>query len=384
MGFVRESKIYSSYNNRNIMERKRFLVCFVMLALGIFVGCGDDEMSDPCASDFDQSAMLVNVADNIITPAYASFQDAVNEMNAAANNFINAPSVAELEVFRIAWKNAYIEWQSVAQYEFGSAEMLFLRNSLNNFPANTTAINEKIIGNDYNFDDPEAFDKGFPALDYLLYGIAATPEDIIIQYTTDAAATDRINYLAAIVEDMKVRVDNTVEGWGTYRNDFVNNTGTSAGTGLSLIINNLNQNYELIKRAKFGIPAGVLTLGFTNPTEVEAYYSGISVDLALAAVRASENLYLGASGQGLDDYLNATGIEKNGTSLDGLIQAQFKAAIEAIEVLPSPLSDTIENDRDIVVNAYNEVTKQVLLIKTDLPSALCVAITYIDNPSDSD
>ena len=197
-------------------------------------------------------------------------------------------------------------------------------------------------------------------------------------------------YLLDVVADIKQRVDDTYSAWTNgYRETFVANTGTAAGTSLSLLTNQLNQHYEAIKRDKIGIPSGALTLGFTNPESVEAYYSGYSIELAVAALNSSRQLYLGnamdgTAGIGFDDYLTEIGAEKSGIPLDEIIQQQYTATIAAVAGLANPLSATVDTDTESVVSAYNETVKQIVNIKTDMPSVLCVAITYIDNPSDSD
>jgi hypothetical protein len=93
---------------------------------------------------------------------------------------------------------------------------------------------------------------------------------------------------------------------------------------------------------------------------------------------------LGKNGVGLDDYLRTVGTMKGNETLDAVIQNQFTSALNALDALSNPLSETVNTNNAAVVNAYNELTKQLVYIKTDMPSVLCVAITYIDNPSDSD
>ncbi|MCB0614576.1 MAG: peptidase M75, partial [Phaeodactylibacter sp.] len=59
-------------------------------------------------------------------------------------------------------------------------------------------------------------------------------------------------------------------------------------------------------------------------------------------------------------------------------------ALDALSLVQAPLSGAIEGNNERVVNAYNEITRQLVNIKTDMPSVLCVSITYVDNASDSD
>ena len=361
-----------------ILQSSIFLVLVLLIS-----ACGDDIPTTGCETDFNQEAMFENIADNLIIRGYADLKARMNELETANNSFQTTVNQTNLEDLRTKWFAAYLYWQRVSQYEFGPAADVFLFNSLNNFPLDTAVVNEKVNNEDYDFSSPDAYDKGFPALDYLLYGIGNDDTEIINQFANNPKY---LMYLNKVVEDMKTRIDSTVTAWNTYRTTFVTNTGTAAGSALSQIVNGLNQNYEYIKREKFGIPSGVVTLGFTNPTKVEAYYSGRSLELASEALKHSEYLYLGLNGLGLDDYLQAIGTMKGNITLDEAIQNQFSAAITELARLETdtPLSEVIENDTETVVNIYNEITKQLVNIKTDMPSVLCVAITYIDNPSDSD
>ncbi len=367
------------------MKSFKLIKSIFALSMLLLLACGDDDKggnTDPCNSNFDQEAMFTNIADNIIIEGYKDLLEDVNALSSATTDFINDVNTSNIENLRTAYLQAYLSFQKIGQFEFGPAETVFLRNSLGNFPTNTEEIENNISSGTYDFSQPDVFDKGFPALDYMLYDIVDdTPEGLDI-YINNAEYRD---YLNALVTDIVTRSSQTMEAWETdYRGDFIQNTGTAAGTSLSLIINALNQNYELIKRQKLGVPSGVLTLGFINPEEVEGFYGGHGAQLATTALKATENLYLGGTSIGLDDYLIAVNAEKNGELLDDLIKAQFTAAITAVEALADPLSLTIENEQPTVESAYNEVAKQLVNIKTDLPSVLCVSITYIDNPSDSD
>ncbi|MFK7908545.1 MAG: imelysin family protein [Chitinophagales bacterium] len=361
---------------------------FFLLSIFLFTfnACKDDNGGETssCGGDFDQKAMFQNIADNLILPNYTDLKAKVDDMASKTEVFTSTYDITTLEALRTSYIAAYTSWQKSAQYNFGPAEEVSLRSSVNNFPLDTVMTKTNIQTLIYDFDQPDNYDKGFPAIDYLLYGIGKDDNAIISRYLEEDIA-DYERYLQDVVADIQERVNHTYNAWvNGYDETFINNTGTAAGTSLSLIINQFNANYELIKREKLGIPSGVLTLFFANPDRVEAFYSGQSLELAKVALEASQNLYIGANSLGLDDYLVNAKAEKNGQPLNDLIKAQFTAAFNSLNALNSPLSAQIEADVTAAENAYNEVTKQVVNIKTDLPSVLCVAITYIDNPSDSD
>lgn len=373
---------------------KKLNLVFIFLVLGsvLFFSCKDNEAADdPCSNNFDQAAMFRNVADNLILPSYQELKTKVDALTAQTQLFLTSTDESELEKLRTAFQEAYLVWQMAAQYEFGPAEEVFLRNSLNNFPANVSQIEFNIENETNNFDQPDTYDQGFPALDYLLYGLSGNDNlvEIVTIYSVNANKDKYRTYLSNIVSNIQEKVNATLEKWENgYRDTFVENTGTAAGTSLSMIINGWNQNYEFTKRDKIGTPSGVLDLNFPLPDKVEAYYSGISVQLAIASLEASRDLFLGfgdgTNGEGLDDFLDEIKAEKEGQLLSTVIENQFNEMLNQVRALPDPLSEAIEMDETPTVNAYIELAKQVINIKTDLPSVLCVSITYIDNPSDSD
>ena len=364
-----------------------FLVAILLITAS---ACKETTGGSDCNFSFDQTALFTNLADELILPGYASLKSDVDAMKTAGDAFVATPTLPNLEALQTAWLQAYLQWQTMAQYEFGPAEEVFLRNSVNNFPLNVDSVEAVVASGSYNFDQPDRFDKGFPALDYLLYGLGNSNADVLTIYQDPMQGSKYAQYLAAVLEDIQMRVNHTYDGWSTgYADEFIANTGTAAGSSLSLIVNNLNQHYELIKREKLGVPSGVLTLGIANPERVEAYYSGKSKQLAVAALTAARQLYEGksaggANGQGLDDFLTQINAQKNNASLNEIILQQFATAISTVSDLDEPLSLTAQTNQSALENAYNEVSKQVVNIKTDMPSVLCVSITYIDNPSDSD
>lgn len=373
------------------------LKIFTLFTFVLFItACSDDPQISSCDTEFDQVGMFTNLADNLIIPAYTDLKVKVDVLESKVSDFQSNTNQSTLDNLRAAWFDAYLAWQVASPYEFGPGADEFLRESLNNFPLNTVVVDEKIQNSDYDFTSPDApdydftspdaYDKGFPALDYLLYGIAANDTEIINKYTTTSTPTSYSLYLDNVIIDIKSRVDNTFNAWteGTYKTDFITNTGTAAGSSLSLIVNSFNQSYEYIKRERLGVPSGILTLGFTNPTKVEAYFSGRSLELAVKSLESSRDLYLGKTGLSLDDYLETIGTPKRDTTLNAVIQEQFIAAINSVSSLQGKLSDIVESDAQSVVDVYYEVTKQLVNIKTDMPSVLCVSITYVDNPTDTD
>ena len=114
-----------------------------------------------------------------------------------------------------------------------------------------------------------------------------------------------------------------VNDWNQNKDTYINSTENTSTSSINKITNDFIYYYEKLFRAnKIGIPAGVFS-GSKLPDRVEGYYSKIySKDLALEAMSAIENFFVGKKynseekGESLESYLNFLNSEKNGTSLN--------------------------------------------------------------------
>lgn len=372
--------------------RNRILFLTALPIAFILSACEKDDNPDGSGnnqSNFDRKAMLENMGNNIIIPNYQAFKQEAEELDQKAQSFTSDPNSQNLSDLRSAFSDAYISWQSVTPYNFGPAKQQAVRSNLNTFPADSSGIEKRIANNNEEWGPYDNDLKGFPALDYILHRFE-DKQAVLTTFTDSAYAGNRRSYLNAITADIKTLSASVLEGWessgGNYLSTFVNATGNDKGSSLSLIVNELNFDYEIIKNEKLGIPLGKKTLGDPLPKNVEAYYSGNSLELMLANLDAIENLFLGrydqTNGKGLDDHLDAVDAKRDGENLSTVIKDQFDRARTRLQGLSKPLSQAIQTNQSKVDEAYQSVQKQVVFLKTDMPSALGVRITYQDNDGD--
>jgi len=369
------------------------LVCIVML---MAVAC-KKESTGPI-NDFDRAALAANLGNNIIVPAYQNFNTAVSNLDLAVTAFNATPNLINLVAAQDKFKEAYKAWQRCSPFTFGPADQSLLSKNLNTFPASTAKINTNITSGSYNLDQISNLDaKGFPALDYLLFGTGPDNNGILLQYTTNANAAGRKQYLAALSSNIKIQSANVLNAWlasgGNYLNTFLNATGTDVGSAVGQLINGLDYDFDIMKNYKVAIPVGIMPSSGTQggtaalPQEVEAYYCGISSQLLQAQLFAMQDIYFGRSAQGvdgigLDDYLIKIKARYNGGLLNDAITQQFTLALSALSALPDPLSSTISSNPNTVISAYSQMQQLLVLLKTDMPSSLGVLITYNDNDGD--
>jgi predicted lipoprotein len=344
-----------------------------------------------------KDSVLLNIGNNIILPAYQSYGIAVNSLDSSIIDFNQGPTATKLLNVQALFKNAYVAWQSVSEYNgFGPASInIPPLSGLNLFPVNTTLVNNNItaIGtttiNINSFANQTA--KGYPALDYLLFG--TDNATLLTDFTTDGNAANRKQYLALVSADIKTETNTIVSAWavtgGNYINTFVNGSGTSVSSSLGILINSVDQDLEILKNYRLGAPLGLVFTTTTSPTQVEAYYSGISAQLALTQLKAIQSIYLGTgaygNGLGLTTYLTnskAAYSTYSGPSLDSTIRSEFELAVTDLEGVTDPLSGTIQTNPTLAISAFNKIQQLRILLKTDMPSLLGVAIIYGDTDGD--
>lgn len=362
----------------------------LMLALFAGISCGDDDGVTPDTTNnvvFDRSAMLEHWADNIIIPAYSDLAQKTEILDATINNFNATPSVAALQAVREDWLTAYQSFQNVSMFEIGKAEMLNYRNRLNVYPTNVNEIENLIEAGAWNFELPSTIDnQGFPALDYLLNGLG-TDEETVAKFTVDINAENYKNYLKALSETINSLTNTILNDWNTsYRDIYVSNTSSSATGAVDQTVNAYMFYYEKALRAgKVGIPAGVFSAN-PLPQNVEGIYKNdISKLLLLDALNATKAFFNGngtTTGPSLKLYLDTLNSVKNGSDLSALINNQFDTAALTIADLSESFVSQIAQDNNKMLSAYDELQRNVILMKVDMFQALSIDINYVDADGD--
>lgn len=377
------------------MKIKRYLQLSTLALVALFLyACTENDsetMDEPQNSTFDRSAILLNWADNIIVPAYTDFETKTNTLQTASQTFVDAPSLETLEALQAAWFQAYLGFQSVSIFETGKGEELSYRNRLNAYPTSVSKINSFIENGDYNLVLPSTFDaQGFPALDYLLYGLGENNDETLTYFTTRANAEGYRQLLNAVSQSIHSLTQEVLASWtGTFRDGFVSNTDSSVNGSVDRLTNDFIFYYEKALRAgKVGIPAGI----FSNdplPQNVEAFYKGdISKELLIAAIQTTQDFFNGKHfnsatvGIGFKDYLDALNSVKNGEDLSLLINNQFNLSKEAASNLNDNFALQINEDNNTMLEAYNQLQRNVVFMKVDMLQALSIEVDFVDTDGD--
>ncbi|MBU3700281.1 MAG: hypothetical protein FGM33_09810, partial [Candidatus Kapabacteria bacterium] len=271
----------------------RCIISVVVLAL-VLGSCGGNE--GPVTDAFDRPAMLRGVADNLIIPSYDSASAAMAALAGSIDGLsANVVTSADVERARKLYLSAALAWQRIVTFNFGPAEddLGTLSQELATFPCDTSEVEQRILRADTLLKDFRRDTRGLATADYLLFSqSSASTADAL----SGQAGAPRRAYLRAVVRRMSSDLTGAASEWkSSYREVFLSRSGTDAGSSVSLLFNEFNKSFELLKNFKLGLPLGLRAGQTTSePKKVEAYHSGYSLELLREHFRSIRDLWKGA------------------------------------------------------------------------------------------
>lgn len=350
----------------------------LLVAIVVLASCNGKPV-DPSAENFDKGAMLLNIGGAVIQPAYANWKAKTEELSTAYVDFETEKSEANFLELQTKFLSAYEAWQTCSVFEFGPAADQNLRLLMNTFPCDTAQIESNVASGQYDLGAAINSDaRSFPAIDYLLFGRGNNAETLA-ELTSSTHFT--LQYLEDNLQIISNAANDVSSAWENYLEGFKSNTASSVGSPISVLVNEINYEFELFKNARIGIPLGKKTLGISQVETLEAFYSDHSLTLALANLQGIKSAFTGGSDLGLDDYLDAIDAQYDGGKLSVAIINGFVIVENELRTISS-LKDAIETNPSSLEPAYHAIEQLVVLLKTDLPSQLGVQITYQDNDGD--
>ncbi len=373
-----------------LLRNYSYFFLFFFLLLSCETDENDNNDNDN-GDGFDRTSMLINWADNIIIPAYNDFYVSLNSLDDAVNNFVSDPSDNLLQEVSEAWLNSYKYWQHIEMFDIGLAEVINYKGKMNIYPTDSELINQNIINGNYDLNNNNNFDsRGFPAIDYMLHGLAETTDGILNIYNTNSSYS---LYLSDLVSNMLSNTNLIIEDWNSYRDEFITLSSNTATSSVNKMTNDFIYYFEKGLRAnKIGIPAGIFSSD-PLPHTVEAYYKkNVSKELAIQALRASKNFFIGKYfsydqeitssivGLSLENYLDFLypGID----NISSVINNQFENAENQLNQLDNNFVSQIEFNNTEMLLTYDAIQLLVVSFKVDMLQALGISVDYVDADGD--
>ena len=387
-----------------------FSVFAALCFINLMVSCSEDENIEVGEADqnaagavdnidedavlgeaFTRGEMLTNWADNIIIPAFEALSGDMDSLSLAANTFTEIPNQENLISLKQSWLNAYLAWQTVAMFDIGMAEEITLRNYMNVYPLDAEEMTTTLLVGGYDLTSVNRQDEqGFPALDYLLHGLANSEPEIITFYTDEFDGPKYKIFLTDLVERMRSLTYMVLIDWKErYREEFIERDGSGATESVNSMVNAYIYYFEkFLRSGKVGIPAGIFSNSPLSDRVEARYREDVSKELLIKSLNSAQDFFNGVhfsqedSGMSLKGWINYIEASGSTNNLDSLINNQFGLIHLQLENLNSDLGQQVEIDNIKMLETYDILQKNVVFMKVDMLQLLDITVDYVDADGD--
>ena len=156
-----------------------YLIVFLACTVFLLSSCSTniENNNDSLENKQNRQAVLSNLVDNLILPSHDNLLEELNSLKSEIEIFNGEINNINLSSVRNRYRNTYNAWQYVELYNIGKAEEINYVLRSNTYPCNKTIINSNIDQeiNDLSADNFLSYaSHGFPAIDYILYGLGVS------------------------------------------------------------------------------------------------------------------------------------------------------------------------------------------------------------------
>jgi uncharacterized protein len=344
------------------------------------------------SDSFSRRDMLANIAESIILPLHYGLVEEVNALDAAMQAFSAQPTPETLSAARGQWLSAMRVWRQASLFELGRQTLILHAALESNVTPNTDYIESLIADNTIVLD--EAFLQtqgsnviGFGTLEYLLYGMAATTDAHIAQFTGEIGAR-RVMYATTVSTMLTQSTRDLLNYWLPEGDDYLrafisSDDPVSVRQSISMLVNAMIGNLENIANFDFAVPMGLQT-GQPAPELVRSPYSNVSLELAIGSIETIRDVFSGGEGDalGLNDYIDSLGLQLGTTPLTQVISSELELVLADLRIITPPLRTALAEQPEAMQQMYTDLRRVYLLMKTNMVSQMGITITFTDSDGD--
>jgi uncharacterized protein len=338
---------------------------------------------------FDKAGILQATVEGIIVPYHQQFETAAMRLQDQVAIFATAPDSAQLTLVRTAWVSCDLAWKRCEMFELGRIKEGYLFTRIGKWPISPDQIGDVLAGTDpldaTAIERVGSSGKGLSALEYVLYDQAQAIT--LAQLTTDSGATRRMAYLIALTQNLQDKATELFQIWAPegsdYGSEFAQSTASGIDDPISMLVNAMIAQLEEIAKRKLGTPIGKFDLGTVQLDALEAGRSLQSLTLMQENLAALEQGYLGPHGDdGIDAIVRSMRAMHGDVLLADKLSQQFATTRAAFAAIVGPIENTLLTQHAQLENAYQQCKALLVLLKSDLESALSITVTVSDADGD--
>lgn len=363
----------------------------LLLGLSILsiISCSKNDEEDNTSKDnYDRKALFSHLGNTIVLPTFLQFVDASDSLVQASQTFQNDLDKNSFITLQDAWLNAKLTSKRVELMKFGPLNDTKMYSLIDKWATNDGFIEDFIAGtdpiNESFINLKGATSKGLPAIEYLLF----SHSDIDSALANLSADSRRIDYVVACSQNLYQKSLELASLWSPLGDNFIEEYSTNTTSGLdgslSLTVNQLSSHIEFMTVTKVGKPLGIDLGSGVRTTYLESFRSQTSKEALLANLQIFRLLFTGgeADSNGFDDYLDYLGTMKSKQPLSTAILDQVDLIEQTLNSITPSMVEELNQSTDKVNTLYEQLKALLVLVKTDMTSALSVTLTFSDNDGD--
>ena len=389
------------------------------------IGCGESGSSNAgpdfgaptvTPNDFNEAALLANLADNVVTPTYTQFVGLSEQLTSDINTYCSSEIAldgqtgtadevtAALSTAQNSWRASMNQWQQIELMQFAPLlnEDGILRDRIYSWPVvSSCGVDLDVVSFELGNINGAPFDitlrtparKGLDALEYLLFNsnldhscVGATFPEGWNGRTEQARKIARCQFATEVATDINTNADILLNEW-SGANGFASVLKTAGTVGNQFETEHQAVNHisdamfyidSITKDGKLATPLGL----FANvcgaepcPEAVESPYANNSLNNILNNLLSLQKLYSGdltsdGQGVGFDDFLADVGDNDTAQAMATTINE----AITAINAYQASLASTLADNPEQVEGSHQGVKDITDVMKTDYINSLALEL----------
>ncbi len=356
----------------------------------IVSACGQPET-------FERAQMLKDTTDQTILPTHGALGERADSLESSVEQFCDGERTqSQLESAREAWSDLQEPLKQIQAWSFnmspyrggGEFGTNFYRSDWE--PSDGEAI-EGILEGEGEIDEQRLAEEsyhdrtiGYPAVEYLLFGTPEGEETLVSYQGDDSAGERRCSYLVAATSRAREATGEYVDTWARDGGNFagVFDSESPENMDWTTIQDSIDAMVtQMVFVSKNRLSQTLLGGPLGEDAEDDGSVSSPHANASLAQIEATldglEMLYAGPDGQSLADY---TRFRKQ--SVHQLVRKRIDDARAAIEEIPEPLAEAVENDPEAVEQAQAAVDELTATLEADLKTTLGASTTQVIVDSD--
>ena len=359
------------------------LAAALMLTLLAALACsGDDPVS--------REEVLVSLTDDVIVPRFEDLAERTGSLRSALHSLCEQPNQARLDVARTAWRDAREPWLRSQAAWFGPIMDRRSRSLVDWWPAEPGRIEGMLDGRDsidanYVREFLSSTQRGLGAIEYVIF-----QDNALTLVALGQPDSVRCQYIVALGDIVADETKAALDDWtgdnaeGRSYAGYLNGTAASSLIGKAAVDEVVSGSIHLsrlITDMRLGKALGVED----TQADLSAIPGGLGhnqvADLR-NQILGMQDIYIGASDPDMGDLGISALVSGLDEDADQRVRDAFADALAAVDGLSEPLPETMRQNPEPALAAYQSLKELQKTLSADIVSVLGVTVGFADTDGD--